>query len=135
MTQRQHLIEEKIVIDKESFCSNYDVFDQFVFCPDLVMSKLETFILEDQLTTGISTQQFMWLKESESGWNGKIIPVWVLLFAGSSAPDMRVNYEMLDVDKYMKNIDRNKRTCFMNHDTCMLVRVVGIKIFHYSRPL
>jgi len=55
MTHRQHLIEEKIVIDKESFCSNYDVFDQFVFCPDLVMSELETFILEDQLTGGIST--------------------------------------------------------------------------------
>jgi len=41
----------------------------------------------------------MWLKESESGWKGKTIPVWVLLFAASFVPDMRVDYEMVNISK------------------------------------
>lgn len=49
----------------------------------------------------------MWLKESESGWKGKTIPVWVLLFAASFVPGMRADYEMIEYFK--KNAARNKK--------------------------
>jgi hypothetical protein len=49
----------------------------------------------------------MWLKESESGWKGKTIPVWVLLFAASFVPDMTVG--TVGVDRYIKNMNRNER--------------------------